>query len=53
MQEIAIFGSNFGANQHASDSKSLNEASARLGHTSTEVTRRVYIRVPYRVKPLK
>ncbi len=37
----------------ASDSESLQEASARLGHTSTAITDRVYMRVPYRVRPLK
>ena len=37
----------------ASDSTSLQEASERLGHTSTAITDRVYMRVPYRVKPLK
>lgn len=37
----------------ASDSASLQEASQRLGHTSTAITDRVYMRVPYRVKPLK
>jgi integrase len=37
----------------ASDSASLQEASARLGHTSAAITDRVYMRVPYRVKPLK
>ena len=37
----------------ASDSASLQEASERLGHTSMEVTNRIYMRVPHRVKPLK
>ena len=37
----------------ASDSASLQEASERLGHTSMAITDRVYMRVPYRVKPLK
>lgn len=37
----------------ASDSASLQEASKRLGHTSTAITDRVYMRVPYRVKPLR
>ena len=37
----------------ASDSASLQEASERLGHTSTAITDRVYMRVPHRVKPLK
>ena len=37
----------------ASDSASLQEASQRLGHTSTAITDRVYMRVPHRVKPLK
>lgn len=37
----------------ASDSASLQEASARLGHSSLAITDRVYMRVPYRVRPLK
>ena len=36
----------------ASDSDTLLEASERLGHTSTEITQRVYRRKPVRVKPL-
>lgn len=37
----------------ASDSMSLQEASDRLGHASKEMTHRVYMRTPTKVKPLK
>jgi len=37
----------------ASDTAELAEASARLGHTRTAVTRRHYIRKPTRVRPLR
>jgi integrase len=37
----------------ASDTVELSEASARLGHTSTAVTKRHYVRKPSRVKPLR
>ena len=37
----------------ASDSESLQAASERLGHTSMEITDRIYMRVPHRVKPLR
>lgn len=36
----------------ASESDTLEEASARLGHASTEITQRVYRRKPVRVLPL-
>ncbi len=36
----------------ASDSDTLEEASARLGHASTAITQRVYRRKPVRVRPL-
>lgn len=36
----------------ASESDTLEEASARLGHASTEITNRVYRRKPVRVLPL-
>ena len=36
-----------------SDSASLQEVSERLGHSSTAVTKRVYMRMPTRVKPVK
>jgi len=36
----------------ASESETLQEASDRLGHASTEITKRVYRRKPVRVKPL-
>lgn len=36
----------------ASESDTLEEASARLGHSSTEITQRVYRRKPVRVLPL-
>ena len=37
----------------ASDTESIQEASDRLGHSSVSITKRVYIRAPRRVKPLK
>jgi integrase len=37
----------------ASDTVELSEASARLGHTSTAVTKRHYVRKPAKVKPLR
>lgn len=37
----------------ASDTADLQEASARLGHPSTEITKRVYMRAPRKVRPLK
>jgi integrase len=37
----------------ASDTKNLQEASERLGHTNTAVTLKHYIRKPRRVKPLR
>jgi integrase len=37
----------------ASDTAELAEASARLGHTTTAVTKRHYIRKPAKVKPLR
>lgn len=37
----------------ASDTADLAEASARLGHTSTAVTKRHYVRKPAKVKPLR
>lgn len=37
----------------ASDTKDLGEASARLGHTTTTVTKRHYVRKPAVVKPLR
>ena len=37
----------------ASDTAELAEASARLGHTTTAVTKRHYVRKPAKVKPLR
>ena len=37
----------------ASDTADLADASARLGHTSTAVTKRHYVRKPAKVKPLR
>ena len=37
----------------ASDSASLQEASERLGHSSSAITKRVYYRKPMKVKPVK
>lgn len=37
----------------ASDSATLQEASERLGHAGTDITKRVYRRKPARIKPLK
>ena len=37
----------------ASDTVDVNEASARLGHTSMATTQRIYMRVPIKVKPLR
>jgi len=37
----------------ASDTADINEASARLGHTSVAMTQRVYVRAPRKVRPLK
>ena len=39
--------------KNASDSESLQEASDRLGHASTAITKRVYFRKPMHVKPIK
>ena len=37
----------------ASDSDTLQEASDRLGHSGTAITKRVYRRKPVRIKPLE
>lgn len=37
----------------SSDSVTVREAQERLGHTSEATTRRVYMRAPLRVKPLR
>ena len=37
----------------ASDTVDINEASARLGHSSVSITQRIYVRAPRRVRPLK
>lgn len=37
----------------ASDSETLTQASERLGHSSTAITKKTYFRKPLRVKPLK
>jgi hypothetical protein len=37
----------------ASDTTDFAEASARLGHTTTAVTKRHYVRKPAKVKPLR
>ncbi len=37
----------------ASDTIDIQQASARLGHSSTSITKRVYMRAPQKVKPLR
>jgi len=39
--------------KNASDSDSLQEASDRLGHSSTTLTKKAYMAAPMKVKPLK
>lgn len=52
-QEAQRFTFNDLRSKSASDTKELSEASARLGHTTTAVTQRHYIRKPAVVKPLR
>lgn len=52
-QETQRFTFNDLRSKSASDTKELAEASARLGHTTTTVTKRHYVRKPAVVKPLR
>jgi hypothetical protein len=52
-QEAERFTFNDLRSKSASDTKDLTEASARLGHTTTSVTKRHYVRKPAVVKPLR
>lgn len=52
-QEADRFTFNDLRSKSASDMAELAEASARLDHTTTAVTKRHYIRKPAKVKPLR
>ena len=52
-READRFTFNYLRSKSASDTAELAEASARLGHTTTAVTKRHYIRKPAKVKPLR
>jgi integrase len=52
-QEAQRFTFNDLRSKSASDTMELAEASARLGHTTTTVTKRHYVRKPAVVKPLR